>query len=192
MLFDAEGIYPDPKKIEAIRAIQEPQDAQELQTFLGIATYMAPFIPNLSAMSEPLRNLLKKDTDFQWSSSHSTAFESIKQAICQEVSLMYFDPEKETVIQVDTSLRGLGSALIQDRKVVAFASRALTDTEKQYANIECEMLAVVVACEKFHSYVFGKKFIVESDHKPLEMIHLEEFNSCPSQASENAAQIGRL
>ena len=65
---------------------------------------MAPFIPNLSAMSEPLRNLLKKDTDFQWSSSHSTSFESIKQAICQEVSLTYFDPKKETVIQVDASL----------------------------------------------------------------------------------------
>ncbi len=150
MLFNAEGVHPDPKKIEAIKAIQEPQDAQELQTFLGIATYMAPFIPNLSAMSEPLRNLLKKDTDFQWSSSHSTAFESIKQAICQEVSLTYFDPKKETVIQVDASMWGSGNALIQDGKAVAFASTALTDTKKRYANIEREMLAVVVACEKFH------------------------------------------
>lgn len=102
---------------------------------------------------------------------------SIKQAICQEVSLTYFDPEKETVIQVDASLQGLGSALIQDGKVVAFASRALTDTEKRYANIEREMLAVVVACEKFH--VFGKKFIVESDHKPLEMIHLKNLTAAP-------------
>jgi len=110
---------------------------------------------------------------------HSTAFEGIKQAICQEVSLTYFDPEKETVIQVDASLRGLGSALIQDGKVVAFASRALTDTEKRYANIEREMLVVVVACEKFHSYVFGKKFIVESDHKPLEMIHLKNLTAAP-------------
>ncbi|KAL9976366.1 hypothetical protein ACROYT_G013661 [Oculina patagonica] len=131
MLFNAEGVHPDPKKIEAIKAIQEPQDAQELQTFLGIATYMAPFIPNLSAMSEPLRNLLKKDTDFQWSSSHSTAFESIKQAICQEVSLTYFDPKKETVIQVDASMWGSGNALIQDGKAVAFASTALTDTKKR-------------------------------------------------------------
>ena len=114
MLFDAEGVHPDPKKIEAIRAIQELQDTQELQTFLGIATYMALFIPNLSAMSESLRNLLKKDTDFQCSSSHSTSFESIKQAICQEISLTYFDPKKESVIQVDASLWGLGSALIQE------------------------------------------------------------------------------
>ena len=98
MVFDAEGVHPDPAKVDAIKAIQEPQDTQELQTFRGIATYMAPFIPNLSAMSEPLRNLLKKDTDFQWSPSHQTAFENIKQSICREVSLTYFDPDKETVI----------------------------------------------------------------------------------------------
>ena len=144
MVFDAEGVHPDPAKVKAIKAIQEPQDTQELQTFLGIATYMAPFIPNLSAMSGPLRNLFKKDTDFQWSPSHQTAFENIKQSICHEVSLTYFDPDKETVIQVDASLRGLGSALVQAGKVVAFSSRALTDTEKHYANIEREMLAVVV------------------------------------------------
>ena len=65
MLLDAEGVHPDPENVKAIRAIQELQDTQELQTFLHIATYMAPFIPNLSATSEPLRNLLKKDIDFQ-------------------------------------------------------------------------------------------------------------------------------
>ena len=120
ILFDAEGVHPDPEKVDAIRAIQITQDAQELQSFLGIATYMAPFISNLSAMSEPLRNLLKKGTDFHWSPSHSTVFEKIKQSICLQVSLTYFDPRKETVVQVDASLRGLGSALVQEGKVVAF------------------------------------------------------------------------
>ena len=81
---------------------------------------MAPFIPNLSAMSEPLRNLLKKDFGFQWCPSHKTAFENIKQLIYREVSLTYFDPDKETVIQIDASLRGLGSALVQEGKVIAF------------------------------------------------------------------------
>ena len=80
MLCDAEGVHPDPEKVEAIRAIQIPQDAQDLQSFHGIATYMAPFI-----MSETLRNLLKKGTDFHWSPSHSTAFEKIKQSICRQV-----------------------------------------------------------------------------------------------------------
>ena len=81
-------------------------------------------------MSEPLRNLLKKDSDFQWSWSHSAAFESIKQSISQEVTLTYFDPEKETVVQLDASLRGLGGAPVQEGNVVAFTSRALKDTEK--------------------------------------------------------------
>ena len=71
MLFDAKGVYPDPEKVEAIRAVKVPQDAQELQSFLGIATYMAPFIPNMSVLSNPLRR----------SPSHSTVFEKIKQSI---------------------------------------------------------------------------------------------------------------
>ena len=84
-------------------------------------------------MSEPLRTPLKKDTDFQWYPSHMTAFENIKESNCREVSLTYFDPDKETVVQVDASLRGLGSALVKAGKVIAFA---FTDTEKRYANIE--------------------------------------------------------
>ena len=158
MLFDAEGVHPYPEKAEAIRAIQVPQDAQELQSFLGIVTYMAPFIPNLSALSKPLSNLLKRGTNFYWSTSHSTAFEKIKQSICRQVSLTYFDLRRK-ILQVDISLRGLGSVLVQEGKVVAFASRLLMNTEKQSANIEREMLAVVVACEKFHSNLFGKNQI---------------------------------
>ena len=102
------------------------------------------------------------------------------------MSLTYFDPQKETVVQVDASLR---CALVQEGKVVAFASRALTGTEKRYANIQREMLAVVVACEKFYSYLFGKKFTVASDHKPLEMIHLKNLTAAPPppKASANAA-----
>ena len=94
---------------------------------------MAPFLPDLSAML--LRNLLKKDTDSQRSIPHRKAFKNIKQSICREVSLTYFDPDKETVVQVDASLRGLQSALVQEGKVIAFASRALTDTEKSYVKL---------------------------------------------------------
>ena len=148
-MFDTEGVHLDPEKVEAIRAIQEPQDTQEPQTFLGLATYMAPFISNLSAMSEPLRNLLKNDTDFRWSPSHQTAFENIKQSFYREVSLTYFDPDKGTVIQVDASLFGLGSALVQADKVIAFSSRALTDTEKRYANIQREIIAVLLLARNF-------------------------------------------
>ena len=148
LLFDAEGVHPYPEKAEAIRAIQVPQDARELQSFLGIATYMVPFFPNLSALSEPLSNLLKKGTNFYWSTSHNTAFEKFKQSICRQVSLTYFDLRRK-ILQVDISLRGLGSALVQEGKVVAFASRLLTDTEKRSANIEREMLLLLLHVRNF-------------------------------------------
>jgi len=78
---------------------------------------------------------------------------------------------------------------VQEGKVIAFASRALTDTEKRYANIEREMLAVVVACEKFLSYIFGKKFTVESDHKPLEIIHLKNLTAAPPRLQRMLLRI---
>ena len=78
---------------------------------------------------------------------------------------------------------------MQEGKVIAFASRALTDTEKHYANIEREMLAVVVACEKFHSYIFGKKFTVESDHTPLKMIYLKILTAAPPRLQRMLLKI---
>ena len=145
--------------------------------------------PNNFLKISPLRNLLKNDTDFRWSPSHQTAFENIKQSFYREVSLTYFDPDKGTVIQVDASLFGLGSALVQADKVIAFSSRALTDTEKRYANIQREILAVVVACKKFHSYIFGKKFTVKSDHKPLELIHLKNLTAAPPRLQRMLLRI---
>jgi transposase InsO family protein len=179
LVYDADGAHPDPDRVEAIKAIKAPSNAKELQVFLGIATYMSPFIPNLSMHTAPLRELIKKDSSFEWLTAHQTAFEKIKDLICKEVTLSYFDMTKETTIQVDASLRGVGAALIQDSRVISFSSKSFTDTEQRYANIEREMLAVVYACEKFHTYVYGKPFTVESDHKPLEMIHLKNLRSAP-------------
>ena len=82
----------------------------------------------------------------------------------------YFDPQKETRIQVDACKNGLGATLMQGGKSVAFASNSLTETQKAYAQIEKEVLAILIGCEKFHEYLYGRKVIVESDHKPLEAI----------------------
>ena len=106
-------------------------------------------------------------------------FDRIKNLISEEVTLTYFDPEKETVLQVDASTKGLGATFLQEDKPVAFASKALTDVESRYANIERELLAVVYGCEKFHTYLYGRSFTVQSDHKPLESIHLKHLTSAP-------------
>ncbi|KAL9967831.1 hypothetical protein ACROYT_G026128 [Oculina patagonica] len=174
-----EGIQPDPSKVSALKQMSSPTSRQELQTFLGLANYMGPFIPNLSSLTAPLRELLKEKYLFQWSLAHQDAFEKVKDSVSNEVTLTYFDPRKEIILQVDASLKGLGAALMQDSKPVAFASKALTDVETRYANIERELLAVVYGCEKFHTYLFGHSFTVHSDHKPLESIHLKHLTAAP-------------
>lgn len=179
--YDAEGTHPDPEKIEAVEHLKAPESKHELQEFLGIATYLSPFIPNLSTHTANLRNLIRKDAKYEWQQTHQEAFEKIKEMICEEVTLSYFDPRKDTTLQVDASLNGLGAVLMQDSKPIYFASRSLTDAEKRYANIERELLAVVFACEKFHMYVYRKQFTVESDHKPLEMIYLKNLVAAPAR-----------
>ena len=131
-----EGIQTDPDKVSALKQMAPPANSKELQTFLGLATYMAPFIPNLSHHTASLRQLLKKESKFAWDASQQDVFDRIKNLISEEVTLTYFDPEKETVLQVDASTKGLGATLLQEDKPVAFASKALTDVESRYANIE--------------------------------------------------------
>ena len=132
-------------------------------------------------MSTTLRELTRKTVTFQWSDEHQEAFEAIKEVVSAEVTLNYFDPQKPITLQVDASMAGLGAVLFQEDRPVAFASRALTETESQYANIERKMLAVVFGCERFHNFLFGQDFIVESDHKPLESIHLKRLSNAPAR-----------
>ena len=153
LVFNAQGVHPDPGKVKDIEQIPAPSDAKQLMEFLGIATYMSPFIPHLSQNTAPLRDLLKKGTEFVWSASHQMSFEKVKQLICQEVMLSYFDPHKESKLQVDASSRGIGAVLLQDGKPISFSSKSLSDCEQRYANIEREMLAVVYGCEKFHTCI---------------------------------------
>ncbi|KAL9964953.1 hypothetical protein ACROYT_G028670 [Oculina patagonica] len=172
-----EGIQPDPSKVSAIKQMSSPTNRQELQTFLGLANYMGPFIPKLSSLTAPLRELLKENYQFQWSLAHQDAFEKVKDSVSNEVTLTYFDPRKEIILQVDASLKGLGATLMQESKPVAFASKSLTDVETRYANIERELLAVVYGGEEFHTYLFGHSFTVHSDHKPLESIYLKHLTA---------------
>ena len=178
-VYDKDGAHPDPSKVEAIMQLSAPENRQQLQEFLGMATYLSPFVPNLAANTADLRELLKKDVDFTWSASHQLAFDKVKSLICKETTLSYFDPSKKSVIQVDASQKGIGAVLLQDGKPIAFASKSLSETEKRYANIERELLAVVFGCERFHTYVYGAKFQVDSDHKPLEMITQKSLRSAP-------------
>ena len=179
MLYTPDGVKPSPDKVRAIENLEPPKDKKELHPFLGMAIYMSSFIPNLADHTAPLRNLLKENVDFAWNPSHSKAFEKIKSLICTTTILAYYDRKEPVVLHVDASIKGLGAALFQNDKPIAFASKALTPAETRYANIERELLAVVYGCEKFHSYLYGRSFVVKIDHRPLEQIHKKNLMQAP-------------
>ena len=192
------GVQPDPAKVSALKNMAPPSDIQELQAFLGLATYMGPFIQNLSNLTACLRDLVKKNNVFEWSSTHQAAFDAIKRLISDESTLAYYDPEKEITLQVDASTKGLGATLLQEGKPIAFTSKALSDNETRYANIERELLVVVYGCQWFHTYLFGRSFVAECDHKPLESIELKNliavrplgFNRCCYDCSHMMSPSG--
>ena len=177
-----DGLKPDPKKVEAINDMPHPTDVQSLRRFLGMINYLAKFLPGLSDETEVLRKLTEKDAEWCWLKAHEEAVVRIQRMISTAPVLAYYDVTKPVTIQCDASQTGLGAALLQDGHPVAYSSRALTATERNDAQIEKELLAIVYACEKFDQYIFGKSdVVVESDHKPPETIFRKPIHSAPKR-----------
>ena len=163
-----------------------PRSKEDLRRFMGIATYLGKFLPNLSTISTPLRQLLREDTLWHWTDQHSSAIESIKKLITQIPFLKYFDPKLDTKLSVDASKSGVGGVLLQkydnDWFPVAYASTAMTPCERNYAQIE-----KVVSTETFH----GKKFAIETDHKPLQPIFAESITKAPPKIQRFLLRLQR-
>ena len=104
---------------------------------------------------------------------------------------MYFNPEKEVTLQVDASQFGLGATLLQEGKPVAYASKSLTETEVNYAQIEKETYAILFGCKRFHQYVYGRRVNVQSDHKRLEAIMRKPLSSAPPRLQRMLLQLQR-
>ena len=180
-VYSKDGVESDPRKIQGIEEMTVPETKQQLQSFLGMVTYMGNFIPHLSHHTEPLRQLLKKDITFYWDDQLTQSFQEIKTLLRRATSkpLGYYDWRKEVIVQADASLRGLGTCLIQHGKPIAFASKSLTGAESHYANIVRELLAIIFACIWFNTHLQECRFTVQSDHKPLEIIHLKSMHNAP-------------
>lgn len=179
--FSKNGISVDEEKIEAIKNMPQPKDKKDVQRFLGFITYVGRFIENLSEKTQPLREIIKQENVFEWGDRQNEAFETLKKLVINEPILQYYDPKKPITISVDASKSGLGAVLLQDHKPCAYASRAMTDTQQRYAQIEKELLAICFGVNKFYQYVYGRKFVVETDHKPLISIFKKPLNSCPAR-----------
>lgn len=179
MIYNENGVSPDPEKLKDLQNMPYPTCKKELQEFLGLITYLSPFIPNLADKTHTIRGLLKKDAPFMWEDHHKKCFEKLKTVISKDSTLIYFNTAEIPVLQTDASLKGLGAALIQNKKPIAYASKSLTDTEQRYACIERELLAIVFGVQRFHIYLYGHKFKVLTDHKPLVMILQKPLTSAP-------------
>uniref|UniRef100_A0A674AFT5 ribonuclease H n=1 Tax=Salmo trutta TaxID=8032 RepID=A0A674AFT5_SALTR len=180
-LLTSEGLKVDPGKVTAIKQMPRPTDVQGVQCFLGMVNYLAKFCSPATELCEPLRQLTHKDSLWEWSERHEQAFNKIRDTIAQNPVLKYYNPTEQLVLRCDASESGLGAALMQGGQPIAYASRALTETEKGYAQIEKELLAVVFGMERFHQFTYGRTVAVQSDHKPLESIMTKPLLSTPKR-----------
>jgi hypothetical protein len=135
--------------------------------------------------------LLDTKNDFKWTDVQEAAFGKLKALLSSETVLKFYDSEKSVILQCDSSQNGLGCVMLQEDKPVAFASRALTKTEIAYSQIEKEQLAIVFAMERFHTYVYGKKCTVITDHKPLIAIRKKTLNAAPKRLQRMLLRLQR-
>ena len=178
-VYNKHRAHPDPAKVRAIKEMPAPQTKGELHSFLGMMTYLSPFIPQLSSCTATPRGLLKDDVEYEWNATYQVAFDKLKSLACEDTTLRYFNTKKPVTIQVDASGKGLGATLIQDDGPVTFASKTLTPAEQHYANNEWELLACVFGAERFKTYMFGRHFVFEIDHKSLEQISMNNLADAP-------------
>ena len=174
--YTTDGCKPAQNKITAIVEMPPPSSKKEVQSFIGMINYLTKFSPRLTELAEPIRELVKEKVPFNWGPEHQESFTMLKKELVRAPVLAYYNPWKETVLQTDASTKGLGACLLQDEKPIYFASKALTETQRGYIAIEIKSLTVAWAVEKFHHFLYGCHFILDTDQKPLKAILSKSLN----------------
>lgn len=187
--FGAKGLKANEEKIKVIKQMQAPTNKKELQCFMGMVNYLSKFIPNLASVNKSLRELFEKEVEWHWAETHEESFQKLKTLLTEAPVLRYYDPKSPVTLSVDASSEGLGARMLQKGQPVAYSSRSLTKSEKNYAQIEKEMLAIVFGCTKFHQYVYGHKVNIESDHKPLEGLFKKPLSAAPPRVQRMMLRI---
>ena len=190
-VFTTKGLQIDPTKVKAIEAMPQPDGPQAIRRFLGMANHVSRFIPNMSELCAPLRSLTELESEWIWNETHSTAFKAVKNAITTATRLKFFDPKLLTTVQCDASSQGLGAVIMQNGQPIAFASRALTQTEKNYCQIEKELQAVVFSMHRFDQYVYGQHVDIETDHQPLEILARKPLKDVPRRLQRMLLELQR-
>ena len=186
-VIDSQGLNPVQEKIQAIQEAPQPTNVGKLKSYLGLLSYYSKFLRNLSTTLAPLYKLLKHDEPWQWTEEQSQTFKQSKEFILSSHVLVHFDPKLPIRLACDASDYGIGAVLSHvmpdgSEKPVGFFSRTLTPTEQKYSQIEKEGLACVVGVTRFHSYLWGHHFTLQTDHKPL-LTLFNENKPIPQQAA---------
>ena len=192
-MISRDGLKPDPDKVTAIKNMPKPTTKPEVLTLLGFVNYLSKFLPKLSDVSAPLRELTTDQSKFTGAKQHDEAFATIQRLFIQHPVLKFYNIEEEVTIQTDASNKGLGAVLLQNGQPVAYASRTLSPTEQRYATIEKECLGIVFACERFNQYLARREqILVETDHKPLESIFKKSLLSAPCRLQRMLLRLQRF
>ena len=171
-IISEEGIRVDPKKIEVIIEWKPPRNVTKVRSFLGLAGNYRRFVKGFSMTTTPMTRLLQKNVRFEWSEKFQAIFEKLKAFLTEVPILTQPTYGKEYVIFSDASLNGLGCILMQEGKVVAYASRQLKPNEKNYPTHDLELVAIVFALEIWRHYLYGEKCFIYTDHKSLKYFPL--------------------
>jgi len=165
-----EEIKVDSQKVKAIMEGSRPTNVTEIRSFLGLAGYYRRFIKDFLKMASPLTNLLKKANKFEWTEKYERAFQELRQRLTTAPILTLPGEGKEYTIYSDASKNGLGYVLMQEDKIVAYASRQLKPYEKNYPTRDLELAPVVFALKIWRHYLYGVLCKIYTDHLSLKYI----------------------
>ena len=150
-----------------------PTNVSEVRSFQGLVTFYSKFVPNLATMASPIYQLTRKNVPFDWNKECEKAFNALKQELSTNRFLTYFNPKLHLVVACDASPVGLGAVLAHklpsgEERHIAYASRILSNSERNYSQIDKESLAIIFAVKHFHFFLYGKdRFTIYTDHKQL-------------------------
>ncbi|WVZ97579.1 hypothetical protein U9M48_043105 [Paspalum notatum var. saurae] len=164
------GIAVDPSKVSTVTNWKVPEIPKEVRRFLGLAGYYRRFIEKFSRIAKPMTSLLEKVAEFRWTNAQQAAFDELKKRLTTAPVLTLPDQQKKFIVYCDASRDGLGCVLMQEGKVIAYASRQLRKHELNYPTHDLELAAVVHALKIWRHYLYGQHCEIYTDHKSLKYI----------------------
>ena len=183
----SKGLEQTTSKVIAIVEAPAPRDVSELKSLLGLVNYYGKFLPDLATTLAPLYRLLRQGVKWQWESEQEATLVEVKKVLQSSNLLTHFDPTKSLVLACDASPVGVGAVLSHrfddgTEKPISYASRTLTPSKRKYSQLDKEALSIIFGIKHYHQYLYGHKFTILSDHKPLMHI-LSESKSTPAMVS---------